>query len=71
MNNRTHDSHYGWTKKWGAGHNRWQWRVASPLLLDLDLPQAVTAAGRPGSEPIPPLQALLALLVPKLLGTGA
>ena len=39
-----------------------------PLMLDLDLPQAVTQAGLPGSEPIPPLQALLALLVPKLLG---
>jgi transposase len=39
-----------------------------PPLLDLDLPQAVTDAGLPGSEPIPPLQALLALLVPKLLG---
>src|SRR5262245_4491608 len=39
-----------------------------PLLLDLDLPQAVIAAGLPGSEQIPPLQALLALLVPKLLG---
>ena len=39
-----------------------------PLLLDLDLPQAVTAAGLPGSEQIPPLQALLALLAPKLLG---
>jgi transposase len=39
-----------------------------PLLLDIDLPQAVTHAGLPGSEPIPPLQALLALLVPKLLG---
>jgi transposase len=39
-----------------------------PLLLDLDLPQAVADAGLPGSEPIPPLQALLALLVPKLLG---
>jgi transposase len=39
-----------------------------PLLLDLDLPQAVTHAGLPGSEPIPPLQALLALLTPKLLG---
>ena len=38
------------------------------MLLDLDLPQAVTHAGLPGSEPIPPLQALLALLVPKLLG---
>ena len=39
-----------------------------PLLLDLDLPQAVLQAGLPGSEAIPPLQALLALLVPKLLG---
>jgi hypothetical protein len=39
-----------------------------PLLLDLDLPQAVIAAGLPGSERIPPLQAVLALLVPKLLG---
>ena len=39
-----------------------------PLLLELDLPQAVTDAGLPGSEQIPPLQALLALLVPKLLG---
>jgi hypothetical protein len=39
-----------------------------PLLLDLDLPQAVARAGLPGSEQIPPLQALLALLVPKLLG---
>jgi transposase len=39
-----------------------------PLVLDLDLPQAVTLAGLPGSKPIPPLQALLALLVPKLLG---
>jgi transposase len=39
-----------------------------PVLLDLDLPQAVTRAGLPGSEPIPPLQALLALLAPKLLG---
>ncbi|MBV8385087.1 MAG: hypothetical protein JOZ63_21055 [Planctomycetaceae bacterium] len=39
-----------------------------PMMLDLDLPQAVTQAGLPGSEPIPPLQALLALLVPKLLG---
>jgi transposase len=39
-----------------------------PPLLDLDLPQAVTDAGLPGSEQIPPLQALLALLVPKLLG---
>ena len=39
-----------------------------PLLLDLDLPQAVSHAELPGSEQIPPLQALLALLVPKLLG---
>jgi transposase len=39
-----------------------------PSLLDLDLPPAVIQAGLPGSEPIPPLQALLALLVPKLLG---
>jgi transposase len=39
-----------------------------PLLLDLELPQAVTAASLPGSEQIPPLQALLALLAPKLLG---
>jgi transposase len=39
-----------------------------PLSLDLDLPRAVTLAGLPGSEPIPPLQALLALLAPKLLG---
>jgi transposase len=39
-----------------------------PLLLDLDLPQAVAHAGLPGSESIPPLQALLALLAPKLLG---
>jgi len=39
-----------------------------PLLLDLDLSQVVIDAGLPGSEQIPPLQALLALLVPKLLG---
>ena len=39
-----------------------------PLLLDLDLPQAVIDAGLPGSEQIPPLQALRHLLVPKLLG---
>jgi hypothetical protein len=39
-----------------------------PQLLDLDLPQAVRHAGLPGSEQIPPLQALLALLAPKLLG---
>jgi transposase len=42
--------------------------VFFPLLLDLDLPQAVIHAGLPGSEQIPPLQALLALLAPKLLG---
>jgi hypothetical protein len=39
-----------------------------PQLLDLDLPQAVSHAGLPGSEQIPPLQGLLALLTPKLLG---
>ena len=39
-----------------------------PLLLNLDLPQAVTHAGLPGSEQIPPLQALLAFLAAKLLG---
>jgi transposase len=39
-----------------------------PMLLDLDLPAAVAAAGLPGSEQIPPVQALLALLAPKLLG---
>jgi hypothetical protein len=39
-----------------------------PHLLDLDLPHAVRQAGLPGSEPIPPLQAFLALLLPKLLG---
>ena len=39
-----------------------------PLLLDLDLPEAVTRAGLPGSEQIPPLQALLALMAPKPLG---
>src|SRR5215831_3690356 len=39
-----------------------------PLVLDLDLPQAVVRAGLPGSEQIPPLQAVLALLAPKLLG---
>ena len=36
-----------------------------PLLLDLDLPRAVTQAGLPGSEQIPPLQALLALAGPQ------
>jgi transposase len=39
-----------------------------PMLLDLDLPAAVANAELPGSEQIPPLQALLALLTPKLLG---
>ena len=37
-------------------------------LLELELPKAVAQAELPGSEPIPPLQALLALLAPKLLG---
>lgn len=39
-----------------------------PQLLELDLPTAVVDAGWPGSAQIPPLQALLALLTPKLLG---
>jgi transposase len=39
-----------------------------PQLLELDLPGAVRKADLPGSEQIPPLQAFLALLVPKLLG---
>jgi transposase len=39
-----------------------------PMLLELDLPAAVIAAGLPGSEQIPPLQALLAILTRKLLG---
>jgi transposase len=39
-----------------------------PLLLDLDLPQAVRDAELPGSKQIPALQALLAILVPKLVG---
>jgi hypothetical protein len=39
-----------------------------PVLLDLDLPQAVSDAKLPGSKQIPPLQALLALLAPKLIG---
>jgi transposase len=42
--------------------------VFLPLLLNLDLPQAVIHAQLPGSQQIPPLQALLALLVPKLIG---
>jgi transposase len=39
-----------------------------PSMLGLDLPQAVRHAKLPGSKQIPPLQALLALLVPKLIG---
>jgi transposase len=39
-----------------------------PMLLDLDLPHAVRHAKLPGSKQIPPLQALLALLAPKLIG---
>jgi transposase len=39
-----------------------------PQLLALDLPNAVRQARLPGSELIPPLQAFLALLLPKLLG---
>jgi transposase len=39
-----------------------------PLLLEVDLANAVSVAGLPGSEQIPPLQAFLALLLPKLLG---
>jgi hypothetical protein len=39
-----------------------------PQLLELDLPGTVVDAGWPGSEQIPPLQAFLALLAPKLLG---
>jgi hypothetical protein len=39
-----------------------------PQLLALDLPDAIRQAGLPGSESIPPLQAFLALLLPKLLG---
>jgi transposase len=39
-----------------------------PELLELDLPAAVQQAGWPGSRCIPPLQAILALLAPKLLG---
>lgn len=38
-----------------------------PLLLDSHFAQAVKAAGYPGSEQIPALQAMLALLAPKLL----
>jgi len=39
-----------------------------PQLLQLDLPAAIEQAGWPGSRCIPPLQAILALLAPKLLG---
>src|SRR4029078_2302606 len=39
-----------------------------PQLLALDLPDAVRQAGLPGSGSVPPLQAFLALLLPKLLG---
>jgi transposase len=39
-----------------------------PQLLALDLPDAVRQADLPGSEFVPPLQAFLALLLPKLLG---
>jgi transposase len=39
-----------------------------PVLLDLELPHVLSQAKLPGSKQIPPLQALLASLVPKLLG---
>jgi transposase len=39
-----------------------------PLLLELNLPKAVSDAKLPGSKQIPPLQAQLALLAPKLIG---
>ena len=39
-----------------------------PLLLASRFSEAVQAAGYPGTKPIPALQALLALLAPKLLG---
>ena len=39
-----------------------------PLLLEAGFSQAVAAAGYPGSKQIPAVQAMLALLVPKLLG---
>lgn len=55
------------------GHRHFLSRAAGlflflPQLLQLDLPTAVADAAWPGSEQIPPLQALLALLTPKLLG---
>ena len=39
-----------------------------PLLLDSHFSQAVQAAGYPGTQQLPALQAMLALLAPKLLG---
>jgi transposase len=39
-----------------------------PLLLDGHFSQAVQAAGYPGTQQIPALQAMLSLLAPKLLG---
>lgn len=39
-----------------------------PLLLESKFPKAVNAAAYPGTEQIPALQAMLALLAPKLLG---
>ncbi len=39
-----------------------------PLLLKARFPQAVEKAGYPGTQQIPSLQAMLALLAPKLLG---
>ena len=39
-----------------------------PLLLESGWVRAVQRAGCPGSEPIPTLQAMLALLAPKLIG---
>jgi transposase len=39
-----------------------------PLLLELDIAAAVREAQLPGTRAIPPLQAFLALLAPKLLG---
>ena len=42
--------------------------VFVPLLLELDFAGAVAQAGWPGTEAVPPLQSLLALLCGKLLG---
>ena len=39
-----------------------------PLLLDSHFSQAVQAAGYPGTQQLPALQAMLSLLAPKLLG---